>query len=194
MPSPAMALSDATRIWTWDITKLPTTRHQDCGAPMRARTDFDLMAELGGTCGHSRPRVSTINPVPGVASFDKKKASPPPWGGTRRLNGFNGKQLSRLAVNACYWERTPPLRLPVQPVLTGLEAPGWRAVRHPEFLTFLLVDGLRERGRCCSHPTRVRATRVIDGPDPEVPACGTRQGGEGGRHGVRGQKARIADR
>ena len=105
----------ANQVWTWDITKLPTTRrgpylslyvvldlysryalawmvsrkensalaqyvmqeaiaryavaygqltlHQDRGAPMMARTYLDLMAELGVTCSHSRPRVSNDNPV-----------------------------------------------------------------------------------------------------------------------------------
>lgn len=38
------------------------TLHQDRGAPMTARGYLDLMAELGITCSHSRPRVSNDNP------------------------------------------------------------------------------------------------------------------------------------
>jgi putative transposase len=38
------------------------TLHQDRGAPMIARGDLDLMAELTITCSHSRPRVSNDNP------------------------------------------------------------------------------------------------------------------------------------
>jgi putative transposase len=39
------------------------TLHQDRGAPMIAPTYLDLMAELGVTGSHSRPRVSNDNPV-----------------------------------------------------------------------------------------------------------------------------------
>jgi putative transposase len=112
---PRLVATAANQVWTWDITKLPTTRrgpylslyvvldlysryalawmvsrkensalaryvmqeaiaryavaygqltlHQDRGAPMIARTYLDLMAELGVTCSHSRPRVSNDNPV-----------------------------------------------------------------------------------------------------------------------------------
>ena len=38
------------------------TLHQDRGAPMTAHGYLDLMAELGITCSHSRPRVSNDNP------------------------------------------------------------------------------------------------------------------------------------
>lgn len=38
------------------------TVHQDRGSPMIARAYLDLMAELGVTCSHSRPRVSNDNP------------------------------------------------------------------------------------------------------------------------------------
>jgi len=38
------------------------TVHQDRGAPMTARGYLDLMAELGITCSHNRPRVSNDNP------------------------------------------------------------------------------------------------------------------------------------
>jgi putative transposase len=38
------------------------TVHQDRGAPMTARGYLDMMAELGITCSHSRPRVSNDNP------------------------------------------------------------------------------------------------------------------------------------
>jgi putative transposase len=38
------------------------TVHQDRGAPMTAHAYLDLMAELGVTCSHSRPRVSNDNP------------------------------------------------------------------------------------------------------------------------------------
>lgn len=37
------------------------TLHQDRGAPMIAHSYLDLMAELGVTCSHSRPRVSNDN-------------------------------------------------------------------------------------------------------------------------------------
>lgn len=37
------------------------TLHQDRGAPMTARGYLDLMAELGITCSHARPRVSNDN-------------------------------------------------------------------------------------------------------------------------------------
>lgn len=36
--------------------------HQDQGAPMTARAYLDLMGELGVTCSHSRPGVSSDNP------------------------------------------------------------------------------------------------------------------------------------
>ncbi len=38
------------------------TIHQDRGSPMVARSYLDLMAELGITCSHNRPRVSNDNP------------------------------------------------------------------------------------------------------------------------------------
>lgn len=37
------------------------TLHQDRGAPMIAHSYLDLMAEIGVTCSHSRPRVSNDN-------------------------------------------------------------------------------------------------------------------------------------
>lgn len=39
------------------------TLHQDRGSPMTANCYLDLMAELGVTCSHSRPRVSNDNPM-----------------------------------------------------------------------------------------------------------------------------------
>ena len=112
--TPRLVATAAHQVWTWDITKLPTTRHvhicrctsywtlqplrlgldglapggqragpvRDAGGhrplcrrlwpidpapgprrPMIARTELDLMAELGLTCSHSRPCVSNDNPV-----------------------------------------------------------------------------------------------------------------------------------
>ncbi|QEP41796.1 IS3 family transposase [Ectothiorhodospiraceae bacterium BW-2] len=111
---PRLRATRPNDVWTWDITKLPTTEqgnflnlyvvmdlysrfivawmvsrkenselskllisdaaaryrvalsgltlHQDRGVPMTARGYLDLMAELGITCSHSRPRVSNDNP------------------------------------------------------------------------------------------------------------------------------------
>ncbi len=45
----------------YDIALSSLTTHQDRGSPMIARGDLDLMAELGDTCSHSRPRGSNDN-------------------------------------------------------------------------------------------------------------------------------------
>jgi len=112
---PRLRATGPNQVWTWDITKLPTTTrgqylslyviidlysryvlawmishkensalaqqlmdeavaryevcpqqltiHQDRGSPMIARSYLDLLAELGVTASHSRPRVSNDNPV-----------------------------------------------------------------------------------------------------------------------------------
>lgn len=46
----------------YDIAQGQLTVHQDRGAPMTAHSYLDLMADLGATCSHSRPRVSNDNP------------------------------------------------------------------------------------------------------------------------------------
>lgn len=45
----------------YDIRSGSLTLHQDRGSPMIAHSYLDLMAELGVTCSHSRPRVSNDN-------------------------------------------------------------------------------------------------------------------------------------
>jgi len=51
------------------------TVHQDRGAPMTAHAYLDLMADLGATCSHSRPRVSNDNPF-SEAQFKTQKQQP----------------------------------------------------------------------------------------------------------------------
>ncbi len=51
------------------------TLHQDRGSPMIARSYLDLMAELGVTCSHSRPRVSNDNPF-SESQFKTAKGQP----------------------------------------------------------------------------------------------------------------------
>jgi putative transposase len=51
------------------------TVHQDRGAPMTAHAYLDLMAELGTTCSHSRPRVSNDNPF-SESQFKTQKQQP----------------------------------------------------------------------------------------------------------------------
>ena len=57
------------------ITPGQLTVHQDRGAPMTAHAYLDLMAELGATCSHSRPRVSNDNPF-SEAQFKTQKQQP----------------------------------------------------------------------------------------------------------------------
>jgi putative transposase len=45
----------------YEVAYACLTLHQDRGAPMIAQGFLDLMAELGVTCSHSRPRVSNDN-------------------------------------------------------------------------------------------------------------------------------------
>jgi len=51
------------------------TVHQDRGAPMTAHAYLNLMADLGATCSHSRPRVSNDNPF-SEAQFKTQKQQP----------------------------------------------------------------------------------------------------------------------
>ncbi len=51
------------------------TVHQDRGAPMTAHGYLDLMADLGATCSHSRPRVSNDNPF-SESQFKTQKQQP----------------------------------------------------------------------------------------------------------------------
>jgi len=51
------------------------TVHQDRGAPMTAHAYLDLMAGLGATCSHSRPRVSNDNPF-SESQFKTQKQQP----------------------------------------------------------------------------------------------------------------------
>ena len=51
------------------------TLHQDRGAPMIAHSYLDLMAEIGITCSHSRPRVSNDNPF-SESQFKTSKYQP----------------------------------------------------------------------------------------------------------------------
>lgn len=51
------------------------TVHQDRGAPMTAHAYLNLMAELGATCSHSRPRVSNDNAF-SEAQFKTQKMQP----------------------------------------------------------------------------------------------------------------------
>ena len=57
------------------ITPGQLTVHQDRGAPMTAHAYLDLMAELGATCSHSRPRVSNDNPF-SESQFKTQKLQP----------------------------------------------------------------------------------------------------------------------
>jgi len=47
----------------YNIAPKQLTIHQDRGAPMTAHRYIDMMAELGVTLSHSRPRVSNDNPM-----------------------------------------------------------------------------------------------------------------------------------
>jgi len=47
----------------YDIAAKQLTIHQDRGSPMTAHRYLDMMAELGVTLSHSRPRVSNDNPM-----------------------------------------------------------------------------------------------------------------------------------
>ncbi|CAN5330090.1 hypothetical protein BH24PSE2_BH24PSE2_01700 [soil metagenome] len=51
------------------------TIHQDRGAPMTARAYLDLLADLGATPSHSRPRVSNDNPF-SESQFKTQKYQP----------------------------------------------------------------------------------------------------------------------
>ena len=59
----------------YDITPGQLTVHQDRGAPMTAHAYLDLMASLGTTCSHSRPRVSNDNPF-SESQFKTQKQQP----------------------------------------------------------------------------------------------------------------------
>lgn len=59
----------------YDITPGELTVHQDRGAPMTAHAYLDLMASLGATCSHSRPRVSNDNPF-SESQFKTQKQQP----------------------------------------------------------------------------------------------------------------------
>jgi putative transposase len=54
-------MEEATARYT--IASMQLTIHQDRGAPMIAHRYLDMMAELGVTLSHSRPRVSNDNPM-----------------------------------------------------------------------------------------------------------------------------------
>lgn len=59
----------------YGIAPRQLTVHQDRGAPMTAHAYLDLMAELGATCSHSRPRVSNDNPF-SESQFKTQKNQP----------------------------------------------------------------------------------------------------------------------
>lgn len=57
------------------IPKGQLTLHQDRGSPMITHNFLDLMAEMGVTASHSRPRVSNDNPF-SEAQFKTQKSQP----------------------------------------------------------------------------------------------------------------------
>lgn len=59
----------------YGIAQGQLTVHQDRGAPMTAHAYLDLMADLGATCSHSRPRVSNDNPF-SESQFKTQKQQP----------------------------------------------------------------------------------------------------------------------
>ena len=111
----------------YGITPGQLTVHQDRGAPMTAHAYLDLMANLGVSCSHSRPRVSNDNPF--SESQFKTQKQQPDYRGASKARGMPGRGVpsaTRAAPRAasstglpwclCHPPRSPSIRSPTKNV------------------------------------------------------------------------------